>query len=140
MKRKILAMSIVLLNVNLYADEDLDWELDFSIEQKSTKEDFPLQEISQAELSNAAIPGALKAVQTGQQSRDARPAHAQEAEKNDKRKVEELETSENEDLTKEASTIFIIPDIPPIQFQEQTYKAPDGRDYGRLETNTVERP
>lgn len=140
MKPTILAVSIAIFSADAISDDDLDWELDFSIEQKSTKDDFPLQEISQEELSNAAIPGALKAVEANQQARDVRPAHAQEAEKNDKRKVEELENSENEELSKKALTVFAIPDIPPIDFQQQTYKVPDGRDYGRLETTTVERP
>ena len=42
-------------------DEDADLEDFFSIRQKSTLSDFPLQEIAAEELSNAAIEGALQA-------------------------------------------------------------------------------
>ena len=136
-KTIIVALALICLNVN--AEDDLDWELDFSIQQKSTKDDFPLQEISQEELSNAAIAGALKTAPADQKVRDARPAHAQESDANDKRKVEELETSEKDKLEKSALTIFAIPEAPPIDFQQQTYKVPDGRDYGHLETHTIER-
>ena len=107
LRTTIVALALICLNVN--AEDDLDWELDFSIQQKSTKDDFPLQEISQEELSNAAIAGALKTAPADEKVRDARPAYAQESEENDQRKVEELEEREKDKLEKAAATTFAIP-------------------------------
>ena len=137
LRTTIVALALICLNVN--AEDDLDWELDFSIQQKSTKDDFPLQEISQEELSNAAIAGALKTAPADEKVRDARPAYAQESEANDQRKVEELEEREKDKLEKAAATIFAIPEAPPINFQQQTYQQNTGREYQHIETHTIER-
>jgi len=107
LRTTIVALALICLNVN--AEDDLDWELDFSIQQKTNKDDFPIQETSQEERSNAEMAGELKTAPDEEKVRDATPAYAQESEENDQRKVEELQKSEKDKLEKAAATTFAIP-------------------------------
>jgi len=137
MKRAFLTL-LVFLPMSLHADDDLDWELDLNIRQRSTISDFPLQEIGQEELSNAAIEGALQTTSAYREGRSGKPAHEQEKEANDKREVSEVSDKEKDALERgELPVILVAP--PVVDFQQPVYQAPNGREYGHLETTTIER-
>jgi len=123
------------------ADDELNWELDFEIKEKSTLDDFPLQEIGGDELSNAAIEGALQTSSNFGQDKQGKPAYSQEEEADDKRKVEELDSPEQKQQREDALQLFGQFDPNQgVQLPDQIYQTPNGRTYGHLETNTVERP
>lgn len=121
-------------------DWELDWELDFEIKQKSTLSDFPLKEIGQEELSNAAIAGALQKNQTIQQeSTSGKPAYQQEQEASNKNNVERVEKRQLDENIDATTFLQNLPEIPPsIDFQPETYKIPDGRTYEHWENHTVD--
>lgn len=110
----------------VYADED-DLEFDFSIKQKSTLADFPMQEIGADELSSAAIAGALQATSADAQEKTGKPAYAQELEDSEKRQQEELEEPNNEqrpdDILKFSQAVPIL-----IEFPQEPFKLPNGRE------------
>ena len=109
------------------AEDEDDFEFDFSIRQKSTLADFPMQEIGADELSNAAIAGALQATSADEQEKTGKPAYAQELEDSEKRKQEELVGPDNEqtaeDILKFSQSIPIQIEIP-----REPFKIPDGRE------------
>lgn len=123
-----------------YAEEELDWELDFEIEQKSTIHDFPLKEIGHEELSNAAIEGALHTGGAYQQDQEGKPAYQQEAESNDKKEITQVE-KENLDERDANQLLNSFNTLPPpaMDLQAPIYQIPNGRTYGHHETFTVER-
>lgn len=118
-------------------DEDEDLELFFSTRQKSTLEDFPLQEIASDELSNAAIAGALRA-NTSSGLR-AKPVYEKEKEETDKKKAG--------DALKEDEMLKLGDSVPlnqfPLsvpEFQQPIYSQPTGRTYIDHSTSTTSRP
>jgi hypothetical protein len=120
-------------------DEDLDLDYYFSKRQKSTLDDFPLQEIGQEELSNAVIEGALQA-NSQASDKTGKPIYLEKKDESDKKKSkvagdEDIELNEAEELFK-----FSQLQAAPIQFQQQTYQQPTGRTYIDHQTTTVERP
>ena len=124
----------------VFADDELDWELDFEIKQKSTLNDFPLQEIGQDELSNAAIAGALQKTSSLQQAGEGKPAHQQEQESSNKNKVELVEKDQLEETQDAEALLQSFGNLPqPVDFQPETYQIPNGRSYGHWENFTVER-
>lgn len=131
---------LILLSPLVLAEDELDWELDFEIKQKSTLSDFPLKEIGQEELSNAAIAGALQKNTSLQQESSGKPAYQQEEEALNKNKVARVEKRELDENIDAESFLQSIPQLPPtIDFQPETYKIPDGRTYEHWENTTVER-
>jgi len=116
--------------------DDLDFE--FSIQQKSTLDDFPMQEIGQEELSNTAVAGALT---THAALQSKKPAYEEKEEQNEKllnkkadKKNEENDLSEIDNMLKYGQIQISAP-----QFQQPIYSAPNGRTYGAHNTQTVER-
>lgn len=119
-----------------WEEEDEDLEQFFSTRQKSTINDFPLQEIGGDELSNAAIAGALRA--NSSSGLTAKPIFEQEKEENDKKK--------SGDALKEDELLKLGKDLPTNQFPVFTpetfqpiYQQPTGRTYTGS-THTIERP
>lgn len=116
--------------------DDLDF--DFSIHQKSTLDDFPMQEIGQEELSNTAVAGALSS-HTALQSK--KPIYEEKEEENEKllnkkanKKSKEHDLAEISDILKQSQS-----QIPAPQFQQPIYNTPNGRTYTGHNTHTVER-
>ena len=95
------------------AEDELEWELDFEIRQKSTLSDFPLQEIGQDELSNAAIAGALQKTSSLQQAGEGKPAHQQEEESSNKAKVELVEKDQLEETQDAEALLQSFSNLPP---------------------------
>jgi hypothetical protein len=127
-----------------YADDNFDdsefddIDFDFSIKKKSTIDDFPMQEIGQEELSNAAIAGALT---THAALQSKKPAYEEKEEENEKAlnkdadKInEDNEQSEVDDMLKYSQIQTSAP-----EFQQPIYSAPNGRTYTEHNTQTVER-
>lgn len=133
---------LILLSFALFAsaEEDLVWELDFELKEKSTLANFPMQEIDGDELASAVVEGALQSTSAGSQSAEGKPAYEQEKEGTNKRKVGEVNSTDiidAEDL--EQLNQFALPSTPPdISFD--VYQQPNGRTYDFLQTTTVERP
>ncbi|KZY29096.1 MULTISPECIES: hypothetical protein [unclassified Oleiphilus] len=118
-------------------DEDEDLEYFFSTRQKSTLEDFPLQEIGGEELSNAAIAGALKADTSSGQN--AKPIYLQEKEDSDKQKAGDA--LKEDELLKAGEDLQLNQfQIPTAEFQQPIYSQPTGRTYSAHSTNTISRP
>lgn len=137
----LFSLLLVCVLSHAVADEDLNWELDFEIKEKTTLDDFPLQEIGGDELSNAAIEGALQTSSSFGQDKQGKPAYSQEEDADDKRKVEELDSPEQKEQRENALQLFGQFDPNQgVQLPDQVYQIPNGRIYGHLETNTVERP
>jgi hypothetical protein len=116
--------------------DDLDFE--FSIQQKSTLNDFPMQEIGQEELSNTAVAGALS---TNAVLQSKKPVYLEKDEESEKqlnktadKKNEENEQSEINDMLKYSQIQISAP-----QFQAPIYNTPNGRTYDVHNTQTVER-
>jgi len=116
--------------------DDLDFE--FSIQQKSTINDFPMQEIGQEELSNTAVAGALSTHAVLQSNK---PVYLEKEEDNEKilnkeanKKNEGDKQSEIDDMLKYSQIQISAP-----QFQQPIYNTPNGRTYGAHNTQTVER-
>ena len=127
-------------SINLaMAEEDFDFEQEFSIQRKSTLDTFPLQEIDQDSLSDMAIEGALQ-VQS-QSSKDGKPIHQKLKEEGDKKQSEEvLSEAEKDPSTEEEILKFsqIVPTAPEIQ--PIIYSQPTGRTYTDHQTTTTFRP
>jgi hypothetical protein len=132
---------LIVSSITLVAEEDDDFDdldFDFSIHQKSTLQDFPMQEINQDELSNAAIAGALQATSNDISQKTGKPIFAEQDEEDDKRETSEL---------KEEATGPDVDDIlkfsqnlpPPPQYQQPIYNTPNGRTYESHNTTTIER-
>ena len=124
---------------NVSADEEFDFEQEFSIQRKSTLETFPLQEIDQESLSDLAIEGALQV--QNQSSNDGKPVHQKVKEAGDKKQSEKVLSETEKDPTKEDEILKfsqIVPDQP--QIQPIIYSQPTGRTYTEHQTTTTFRP
>ena len=118
-------------------DDDDDLESFFAIRQKSTLDDFPLQEIGGDALSDAAIEGALQ-VNTAS-GNQAKPIYLEEKEHTDKEKSGEA-LKEGEQLANDSALeIKQFRVVEPI-FQLPDYQQPTGRTYNEHRSNTIERP
>jgi len=135
---------LLILSSFAFADDEFDdsefddLEFEFSIQQKSTINDFPMQEIGQEELSNTAVAGALT---THAALQSKKPAYEEKEEENEKllnqkadKRNEEDEQSEIDDMLKYGQIQISAP-----HFQEPIYNTPNGRTYGAHNTHTVER-
>lgn len=132
---------LVLSSGVVYAEDDWDLEFDFSDNIKSTIEDFPLQEISQDELSDAAIAGALHASSSNSdQKSTGKPIYVEQQEDDEKKKISLANLNDEEDLDKQRLE-GIDSLIQPLQeFIQPTYTAPDLGGYHGVHTyKTVER-
>jgi hypothetical protein len=119
--------------------EELDFEKEFAVQQKSTLDTFPLQEIDTDSLSDLAIEGALQ-VQNNTPT-DGKPVHLKVKEENDKKKSGNVLSETDKDLTKEDEIrkfSQIAPNDP--QFQPIIYSEPTGRTYTEHHTTTTFRP
>ncbi len=121
------------------AEEELDWELDFNIERKSTIEDFPMQEIGQEELSDAAIGGALQATSSGLAGASGKPAFEEQNERSNRQKKSELDL-EPEAVTADDLLRFSQGVPEPIPYSQGPLVIPNGRTYGQLNNTAFERP
>ncbi len=120
---------------DLDGDEDLEYF--FKSRQKSTIEDFPLQEIASEDLSAAAIAGALRV--DGATGEEGKPAYLQEKEASDKKKSSEgLEQDER--LKLDDKQTLNQSQISAPQLQQPIYQEPTGRTYGGHTTHTILRP
>jgi len=124
-----------------FCEDDLDWdnEYDFSGYQKSTIADFPLQEVGQDELSNAAIEGGLQATSNQRFNTTGKPIYVQQQEENEKEKTTALKSAKSEIATDDILDINKnLPSLPV--FTQPDYIAPTvGRTYGTHTSHTVER-
>lgn len=145
LNRSFLSLFLFSLLVNLIfvtnvsADEEFDFEQEFSIQRKSTLETFPLQEIDQESLSDLAIEGALQV--QNQSSNDGKPVHQKVKEAGDKKQSEEALSEAEKDPAKEDEILKfsqIVPDQP--QIQPIIYSQPTGRTYTEHQTTTTFRP
>lgn len=118
---------------DIFDDSDYDdIDFDFSIQQKSTLADFPMQEIGQDELSNTAIAGALT---TQAALKSKKPTNEENEEKRLKQKADkENDLSEISDTLKYSQIQISAP-----QFEAPIYNTPNGRTYTEHNTHTVER-
>ena len=127
-------------SINLaMAEEDFDFEQEFSIQRKSTLDTFPLQEIDQDSLSDMAIEGALQV--QNQSSSDGKPIHQKVKEEGDKKQSGEVLGEAEKDPSKEDEILKysqILPNEP--QFQPIIYSQPTGRTYTDHQTTTTFRP
>lgn len=140
MNRTIILITALCCSPLSFANDELDWELDFEIRQKSTLSNFPLEEIGGEELSNAVVEGALQSARSFDANTQGKPAFDQEQESNDKRKVEELDSPDAKEQRQTALELFGQFDTNPTpEIPQQVFQIPNGRTYGRLETTTVER-
>jgi len=116
--------------------DDLDFE--FSIQQKSTIDDFPMQEIGQEELSNTAVAGAL-ATHAVLQSK--KPAYEEKKEEGEKLRKQKADKKNEENDQSEIDNMLKYSQIQPSapQFEAPIYTAPNGRTYSEFNTHTVER-
>lgn len=119
------------------ADEFDDLESFFSIRQKSTLDDFPLQEIGGEALSDAAIEGALQ-VNTAS-GNQAKPIYLEEKEHSDKEKSGEA-LKEGEQLSTDSALEIKQFRVIEPHFQLPVYQQPSGRTYNEHHSTTVERP
>ena len=135
---------LVILSSNAFAEDEFDdsefddLDFEFSIQRKSTLNDFPMQEIGQEELSNTAVAGALSSHAMLQSKK---PIYQEKEEENEKKLTkdadktnEENEQSEINDMLKHSQIQISAP-----QFQEPIYNTPNGRTYTEFNTHTVER-
>lgn len=122
-------------------DIDFELELEFSRQQKSTLENFPLQAIDQETLSDTAIAGALQVqtqstVSTGE---NGKPIYQEQSEGNQKKQVERLSDTKRTMLSEDEILKFSqnLPTQPRIQ---PIYQQPTGRTYVDHQTTTLSRP
>jgi hypothetical protein len=135
---QILCLSLFLVNAVL-AEEEFDFEKEFSIQQKSTLDTFPLQQIDQESLSDLAIEGALQV--QNQSTTDGKPVHQKLKDENDKNQTKGVLDEAEKDPTKEDEILKysqIVPNEP--QFQPIIYSQPTGRTYTEHQTTTTFRP
>lgn len=142
--KTILSLVLLLFIEGCFADDDdLDFEFDFSRHQKSTLENFPMQEINQEELSDAAIAGALQVQTRGTQTSDdsGKPVYEKIKEEDQKKQTEEVLSDSEKDIVGADQLLKfseIIPSQP--QFQPIIYQQPTGRTYTEHQTTTLSRP
>lgn len=107
------ALTLLLFTPLIQAEDELEWDFDFSAKKKSTISDFPLTEIGASDLSDAAISGALHTNVSGQ----GKAAHEEQKEQDQKRETSELESSDinqtNLEITQKSN--IGSPIIPGIQ-------------------------
>jgi hypothetical protein len=136
----LLTSGLLLIHlVNSSIADEFDFEKEFAIQQKSTLDTFPLQEIDPDSLSDLAIEGALQ-VQNNT-STDGKPAHLKVKEDNDKNKSGKVLSEADKDPTKDDEILKysqIVPNEP--QFQPIIYSEPTGRTYTEHQTTTTFRP
>lgn len=105
--------------------EEFDFELEFGIKQKTTLNDFPLQEIDGDELSNAAIGNALGTSSVSSAGGQGKPAYEEQDEQDNKRKKEELKLGENLPDVDDFLRNSLAPQAP--QFPQQDFAEDLGR-------------
>ncbi len=137
----VLFCSTELISADDY--DELDLELEFSRHQKSTLENFPMQEIDQEGLSDTAIEGALQvqASESEKSDRNGKPIHEKLKEADQKKQTEEVLVNSENDIV-DAKELLKFSDILPAQPQIQPiiYQQPTGRTYTDHQTTTIERP
>lgn len=119
--------------------EELDFEKEFAIQQKSTLDTFPLKEIDSDSLSELAIEGALQV--QNKTGTDGKPVHEKVKEEKDKEKSGDVLSETEKDPTKEDEILKfsqIVPAEP--QIQPIIYSEPTGRTYTEHHTTTTFRP
>ena len=133
---KALFIALLFSNSALAEEDDLDLDYYFSIKQKSTISDFPLQEIGAEELSDAAIAGALHANSTGNDL-DAKPIYEEQEEASNKEKLSK--TGKEKDLLVEEKLLQFSQHAPAPQVHIPEYITPSIRTL-QINSTTVERP
>lgn len=137
-----LAKCLFLIGISITSPvsaEEFDFEKEFFIQQKSTLDTFPLQEIDTDSLSELAIEGALQ-VQNKTGS-DGKPVHVKVKEEKDKEKSGEVLSEAEKDPTKEDEILKFSQIVPPEpQIQPIIYSEPTGRTYTEHQTTTTFRP
>jgi len=130
---------LIVVSMPIFAEEELDWELEFGIQQKSTIEDFPLKQIGAEELSDAAIAGGLQSTSAGQTGGSGKPAFEEQKEDANKRQKSELDI-EQDSLSPDDILRFSqgVPD--PVPYSQGPLVIPNGRTYGQLNNSAFERP
>ncbi len=119
-------MSLCLPSALAESGDEYDFELDFGIKQKSTIENFPLQEVGQDTLSDAAIAGALRSTNAGNADQSGKPAYAEQNEVSEKQKKSELDL--DREKVRLEDLVQTIPSLPPsVQFDQQPFSMPNGR-------------
>ena len=129
---------LLLLTAICTAEEldEIDFELEFASQQKSTIENFPLKEIDQQELSDAAIEGALQ-VQT---NKSGKPIHQKQDEEEQKKQTEEALSDAEKDLIDESELLKFSQILPAQPVIQPIYQQPTGRTYTEHQTTTLSRP
>lgn len=140
----ILWILLTLASVTFADDEFDDSEFDnldfeFSIQGKSTLNDFPMQEIGQEELSNTAVAGALSTHAVLQSNK---PVYLEKEEEEEEKALnkdagninEVNKPSDADDILKYSQIKISAP-----QYQQPIYNTPNGRTYTEHNTHTVER-
>ncbi len=122
-----------------YADEDINLDLEFSIQQKSTLDTFPLKEIDQDSLSDMVIEGALL-VQSNNADGIAKPVHEKVKEESDKNKAKSTISDGKSDILSESDTLKFSQSLPVIPQIQPVYSEPTGRTYADHQTTTTFRP
>jgi len=136
----LIFVSTTLVNSSLYAEdyEDIDLDFEFAFHKKSTIEDFPLKEIDQDELSNAAIAGALQTNTYQADGQTGKPIYEEQQENNEKQKTSNI--NNNEDGLKADDILKFSQNQPALpQFEAPIYHQPNGRIYVDHTTTTVAR-
>lgn len=135
---KVIGLLVILVMTStsvLAEEDDLDLDFYFSTKQKSTLDDFPLQEIDSDELSNAAIAGALQANSSGSNV-DAKPIHEEQKEKSNKKKVSA--TGKDKDQLEAERTLQFSQQYQPVQVDIPKFITPSIR-HTTINSTTVER-
>lgn len=139
---KYLILIFYILYSEVCFSEEDDFEFDFSIHQKSTLENFPLQAIDQEALSDTAIEGALQVQsQQVQDSEGRKPIHQKVKEESQKQQTEEVLSESKKDLVGADELLKfsqILPSQP--QFAPIIYQQPTGRTYTDHHTSTISKP
>lgn len=117
---------------------DFDPEFEFARQQKSTIDNFPMKEIDQEEMSEAAIAGALQ-VQTKLNTDTGKPIY-QKMDEDEGRKQSKEAVSERDQLKKEQVLLFSQELPSQLDFQPIIYEQPTGRTYTEHHTTTLSRP
>ena len=134
---------LLIFSAFTYAEDTLDdpefddFEFEFSIQQKSTIDDFPMQEIGQEELSNTAVEGALS---TRAALKSKKPIYEEKKEENEQNLSKEADKTNEEVEQSEIDKMLKFSDlqIPVQQYQEPIYTEPNGRTYTEHNTHTLD--
>ena len=135
---------LVILSSNSFAEDEFDdsefddLDFEFSIQRKSTLNDFPMQEIGQEELSNTSVAGALSSRAMLQSKK---PIYQEKEEENEKKLTKDADKTNEENEQSEINDMLKYSQIQTSapQFQEPIYNTPNGRTYTEHNTHTVER-